>query len=137
MSIRPVVLQLPDDMYDRLQQRAEQAHHTLESELLEVLASAVTASDELSRNLAEALSSLAFLDDDDLWRAARSHLPKESAARLESLHLKAQRVGLTDREKTEEAALLRKYERCMLVRAEAAALLNHRGHDIHMLAPEM
>src|SRR5438128_12118073 len=135
MTIKPVTLKLPSHLYSRLKRRAEEAHRTLEAELLEVVASAVPVADELPAELNDAISPLALLDDEALWRAARSHLPAEAAVQMENLHLKRQREGLTEAEAQTLAGLVRQYERAMLVRAQAAALLKQRGHDVSKLAP--
>jgi len=79
----------------------------VEDELLEVVATAVPVADELPADLAEAISPLALLDDQALWRAARSHLPLEAAAEMEALHLKRQREGLTEAEIQTLAGLVR------------------------------
>ncbi len=134
MTIQSVTLNLPGHLYNRLKHRAEQAHRTVEAELLEVVASAVPVADELPAELNEAISPLALLDDEALWRAARSHLPVEAAAQMENLHLKRQREGLIEAEAQTLAGLVRQYERAMLVRAQAAALLKQRGHDVSELA---
>jgi hypothetical protein len=134
MAIQPVTLNLPSSLYKRLKRRAEQTHRTVEAELLEVVAQAVPVADELSSDLEEVLSPLSLLDDEALWRAARSHLPTEAADQLESLHLKRQREGLTEAESQTLAGLVRQYERAMLVRSQAVALLKQRGHDVSTLA---
>ena len=136
MTIQSVTLNLPGHLYNRLKRRAEQAHRTVEAELLEVVASAVSVADELPAELNEAISPLALLDDEALWRAARSHLPAEAAVQMENLHLKRQREGLTEAEAQTLAGLVRQYERAMLIRAQAAALLKQRGHDVSELAPK-
>jgi plasmid stability protein len=133
MTLQTVTLNVPDVLYTRLKQRAEQANRTVEAELLEVLATAVPAADELPADLQEAISPLALLDDESLWRAARSRLAAEVAAELENLHLKQQRESLTETEAETLAGLVRQYERAMLVRAQAAALLKQRGHDVSSL----
>src|SRR5436309_10341393 len=74
MTVQRVTLNVPRALYDRLERRAAQTHRTVEDVLLDVLATAVPLADELPRDLAEALSPLALLDDAALWRAARSHL---------------------------------------------------------------
>jgi hypothetical protein len=102
----------------------------VEAELLEVVASAVPVADDLPVDLAQAISPLALLDDEALWRAARSHFPAEAVAQMEQLHLKRQREGLTGSEAETLAGLVRHYERAMLVRAQAAALLKERGYDV-------
>lgn len=127
---RPVTLTLPAVLYERLQRRANQARHTVEDELLEVVATALPTEDALPPDLSEALSPLPLLDDTALWRAARSHLAAEFAAELEQLHIKRQREGLTEGETHTLARLVRQYERAMLVRAQAAAILKKRGHDV-------
>jgi hypothetical protein len=73
MTSQSVTLNLPGPLYDQLKRRAEQSHRTVEAELLEVVASAVPVVDDLPVDLAEAIAPLALLDDEALWRAARSH----------------------------------------------------------------
>jgi plasmid stability protein len=133
MPTQSVTLHLPDPLYQRLKRRAEQAHRALEDELLDVVAAAVPVADDLPAELTEALSPLALLDDQALWRAARTRLAADAAEELEGLHLKQQREGLSASEAEQAAALLRQYERVMLVRAQAAALLKQRGHDVSVL----
>jgi len=89
--------------------------------------------DELPADFAEAISRLKLLDNEALWRAARYCLPAEVATQIEELHLKRQREGLTDAEAKTLNGLMRQYERTMLVRAQAAALLKERGHDVSQL----
>ena len=55
-----------------------------------------------------------------------SRLPRE----LESLHIKRQREGLLECEAQELADLVWQYERFIVVRAQAAALLQQRGHAV-------
>ena len=133
MTVQVVTLHVPSPLYEQLKRRAAQAQRTVEAELLDVVATAVPVGDDLPADLAEALSPLALLDDVALWRAARSHLPVEAVAQLEDLHLKRQREGLDDAEAETLRGLVRQYERTMLVRAQAAALLKARGHDVSLL----
>ena len=130
MPSQSLLLQVPDELYDRLRQRAERTHRSIETELLNVLTAAVETPSELSDDLAEALAPLALLDDEALWRAARSHLDAQVATELEMLNVKQQGEGLLPSEDQRRLLLLRHYERAMLVRAQAAALLKERGHDV-------
>ncbi|HKZ86096.1 MAG TPA: hypothetical protein VJ793_20870 [Anaerolineae bacterium] len=133
MTVQSVTLNLPSALYARLKQRAERSRRTVEAELLEVVAAAVPIADELPVDLNEAISPLTLLDDDALWRAARSRLAPEAAADMERLHLKRQHEGLSEAEAQSLAGLVRQYERAMLVRAQAAALLKQRGFDVSEL----
>ncbi len=134
MTVYPIMLHLPDTLYRKIKERAEQAQRTVEAELLEVVARAVPAADRLPDDLQTALDALATLDDDALQRAAQSRLPGEASAEMERLNLKRQREGLTELEHQSLMALARQYERNMLVRAQAAVLLKERGHDISALS---
>lgn len=133
MLTQDITLRLPASLYQRLKQRADQARHSVEDELIDMLATATPVADELPLDLAEAVSSLATLDDASLWDAARNRLPAEAAEQLEQLHFKRQREGLTTAEAEEAAALVQRYERVMLVRARATAMLKERGHDVSAL----
>ncbi len=89
--------------------------------------------DQLSPDLKEAVAALRGLADEALRRAALDRFPEEDAARFTELNLKQQREGLTDDENRALDELRRGYERAMVVRAEAAALLKQRGHDVSKL----
>ena len=71
-----------------------------------------------------------FIMDAALWTAARATLTPEQRVRLEMLHDKQQREGLTEEERTEEQALIQLYRETQLVRAQAVALLKQRGYDV-------
>ena len=128
-----VTIRLPDSLYQQLERQADRTRRSIEDELLEMVAAAVPVADELSEDLAEAISPLVDFDDEALWRAARERIPADAAERLESLGQKRQREGLTAAKAQEAATLVRRCERAMLVRAHAAALLKQRGHDVSSL----
>jgi plasmid stability protein len=133
MAGQAITLHLPDDLYARLKRQAEETHRSVEEELVDIVSQGIPRSPTLPDDLAVAVSQLALLPDEALWRAARSHFPAKAATRLETLHLKRQRAGLDQIETQELAGLMRQYERAMLVRARAAALLAERGHDVSSL----
>lgn len=134
MTVQTLTVNVPERLYRCLKQRADQAHRSVEAEMLEVLATAAPVADELPADWAEVLASLSRLDDTVLWQEARRHLAVEVATQLEQLHLKRQQEGLTEAEAQALAELVRHYERAMLVRAQAAALLKQRGYDVRELA---
>jgi len=63
MSTQTLTLHLPDRLYARLQQRAQQSNRTLEAELVEVLSTAVPADESLPHPLAEEVARLDDMDD--------------------------------------------------------------------------
>lgn len=133
MTVHAVTLHVPSLLYEQLKRRAEQAQRTVEAELLDIVVTSVPIGDDLPADFAEAITPLELLDDEALWRSARCSLPAETATQMEDLHLKRQREGLTDSEVKTLDGLVRQYERTMLVRAQAAALLKERGHDVSQL----
>ncbi len=133
MSAHAITLHLPETLYQRFRQRAEWTHRSLETELLDAVASAVSVEDELSPTLVKALEALEKLDDDKLWRLAGEVIPREASQELEALHLKMRDEGLSREEDAARARLMQEYERSMLIRAQAAKLLKDRGRDISRL----
>jgi plasmid stability protein len=133
MSVHPITLSLPKNIYNRLRKRAEKSRRSVEMELLDMLTAAMPASEELPDILAAAIADLKLLDDDALWRAARTRLDAEQSAQMEGLHIKRQNEGLNAIEEQTLDGLVFRYERSLLVRSQAAALLKSRGHDISEL----
>jgi plasmid stability protein len=136
MSSRQITLDLPEAAFRRLQERALQTGRSVEEEAREVLASAVGEQDTLPADLDAAIAPMTLLSDAELWQACRTRLPQAAVEQLEALHFKRQREGLTEAEAATTAVLVHQYERVMLSRAQAAALLKQRGHDVSGLLPD-
>ncbi len=130
MSIQTLTLNVPESLYTQLKQCAERANRTAEEEAVGVLAAAMPVVDALPADLAQAVAVLSLLDDEALWRAARNRLGADVSAEIQDLHFKRQREGLTEAENQILSSLMRQYEKVMLVRAQATALLKQRGHDV-------
>jgi hypothetical protein len=121
---------MPVGLYERLKRRADEAHRSVEAEVLETVASAVPEEDSLSSDLEEIATRLALLDDDALWEIIQTHFPKEKSTRLADLHWKRQDTSLEQDEVQQAAQLAQELERFMFLRAQAMALLIQRGHEI-------
>lgn len=130
MNIHPVMVKLPKRLYNRVEKRARQTKRSVESELLAVVTQAMGKEDELPEELSSMLEDLSMLEDKALWRAARGGMKIAESTQMEKLHLKRQQKGLNESESQTLNRLVRQYEKHMLVRAQSAALLKHRGHDI-------
>lgn len=133
MPSQTVTLELPESLYERLRERAAQAHRSVEAEAREVLASVIQEPGTLPADLEAVLATLTLLNDAELWQAGRSRMPPDAADQLEALNHKQQRQGLTEAETATHTTLISQYERSMLIRAQAAALLKQRGHDVSSL----
>jgi hypothetical protein len=136
MPAHAITLHLPETLYERFRQRAEWSRRSLETELLEAVASAAPAEAELSPELIQAVETLKGLTDEELWRLAKTAMSQEASQELEALHLKQRDEGLSHNEDATRARLIQEYERTMLIRAQAAKLLKDRGNDVStLLAP--
>ena len=128
MSPQTLTVSVPASLYSRLQQSADGSQRSVEEEVLELLTSAL-ADHTVPRDLAETVASLSSLDDAQLWQVARGQLTGEASRELETLHWKRQREGLLSDEQQRAEELERLFDRIVLLRSEAAALLKQRGHD--------
>lgn len=136
MTIHTVTVNLPARIYERVQQQAQDKNRSVEDELTAVVETAVSLGEEwagVPSDLAEEAAQLALLDDDHLSRVARLTVPVEKSERMQALTWKQQREGLTEAEQQEAKQLQRLAHRVMLLRAEAAVLLQERGVDISSL----
>ena len=133
MSQQTLILNLPDDLYQRIKQHAEQSGRTLEEEAERVLAEGIPADEQMTPELERMLPSLALLDDAALWQAARNDLAREAAEEIRRLRAKRERKGLSDAEKQRFSDLLYQYDKGILIRAEAVVQLKERGYDVDVL----
>ncbi|WP_374688931.1 hypothetical protein [Promineifilum sp.] len=125
--MQSVTVQLPDNLYQRMRRRARERNRSVEDEVAAVVAQVVAATVPSTADLLEQLPHLA---DDDLWRAARLRVAADRAERMQLLVWKQQGEGLTAAEEDEAQQLQHYAQQVMLIRAEAAALLAERGHDV-------
>lgn len=130
MAVQAITVSLPGPLYERLARRAQRTHRSVEAELVDAVATLPDEPDELPADMAEAIAALHLLEDEDLWRAAGQCLAGEKTDRIEELHIKRQREGLSASENEALALLMKEYTRIMLVRSRAAAILKQRGHDV-------
>ncbi len=131
MTVRDVVLPLPEDLYVRLEQTARATRQSLTDMLLRSLRAG--SPPDWAQAPAESQADLAALDrlnDDALWRIARSQRSDADAALLQKLLEKNAADALTAAEQLELAAQVAEADRFMLRKAHAAALLQWRGHAV-------
>lgn len=138
MTYQPITVHLPQQLYDLARQRAQAKNRSVETELIEAVATGLTDGgeiDDISDDIATELSQLPFLTDEELWQAAQITIPSETAEQMEWLLWKAKAQGLNKTEQEDADRLQHLGQRTMLVRAEAALLLRSKGYDIARLKP--
>ncbi len=135
MALQTVTVHLPEILYQKIAQRAQQTQRSVEDELVEAVEAGLPVVGDLPAEVADEIAQLAFLTDDELWQAAESTLPETNSEQMQALVLKRQRERLTEAEQEEVERLRHRHDRNMLIRAKAAALLKERGHDVSRLGP--
>src|SRR5262249_41626002 len=96
---RPTVtLDLPPEVYNQLQQRAQRHRRRLEEEASLALAAAVSTPTVPPDDLETVLNALTTLDDDTLWQVSHSQPTVEDGILLQALVDKRRRIGLTPAE---------------------------------------
>jgi hypothetical protein len=128
-----LVLDLPSDVFAKLERAAEQKQRSVHDEAVRLLTRIVPEDDLLPPRTRAALTSLATLDDDDLWKAARKRPSTRSVGLWRALLAKRQTETLTEEDNRLLDDLEESFQRIALTRAEASLLLRDRGYDISSL----
>jgi len=134
MALQSITVQLPSGLYNRLKRRAEKSQRSIEAEVVDAVAGALPADDELSPELSRAVANLATADDAALWRAVRVQFPADKSTQLERLHIRRQAGVATEADARQAAELAAELEKFMFLRAQAMSFLMQRGHDLSALA---
>lgn len=133
MAIQSVTINLPEMLYRRVERRAKRVAASLEDELVAVVASGLSRSEDLPVQTLDALAQLDLMSDDELRRAAQLVVDPADNERMQLLLDKQESIGLGQGERQTAQQLLQHSDHVMLLRAKAAALLHKRGHDVTSL----
>lgn len=135
MALQTVTVNLSKQVYQKVQQLARDKNRSVEDELAAVVETALEHNSwaGVPSDIVDEVEQLRFLDDQHLWRAAQLTVSDEKSERMQLLSQKQTVEGLTVAEKEEIEQLQLLAQRIMLVRAEAAVLLQDRGHNISQL----
>ncbi|NOT54730.1 MAG: hypothetical protein HOP18_09020 [Deltaproteobacteria bacterium] len=117
-----VVLNLPDDTYERVTQFAAYAQRNVSEIVIDALTSMLPSLDTLAQ-----LRNIANLSDREVLALTELRMAPEADHRLSELLDRQQAGELTDLEGAELAALMRTYEIGLLRQSQALAEAVHRG----------
>ncbi len=133
MSLNKVTVTLSDRLYRRLQAMATENNQNI-ADILVAGAEAMFLLEEdeaqLPADVADELAAMRYYSDEALWQATQPHLSPTQQTRLEELTHRQGVESLTEAEQKELDMLLADYDRSVLYRAQAFALLTLRGHTI-------
>ncbi len=129
MTQQTMTITLPEDVFQRLHARSVRSKRPITEETVILLTSSLNA-DLVEPDIDELLAQLQHLTDAELWQAAAVKATAKEETQMQQLLDKQQRQGLTAEEVHEQQQLAIYFERIMLTRAQAAALLKQRGYDV-------
>jgi hypothetical protein len=131
MVTHELVVQIPDQIYRRLEHMAQEIDQPVETIVLTSITGNLPPSlDDVPADLCEDLRALQMLDDGALWAVARSRLSPAKQARLETLLARNSAGALTEAEREELTRLGEETDRLNLRKAQAYALLRWRGFPL-------
>ncbi|MBC7810045.1 MAG: hypothetical protein H7175_02805 [Burkholderiales bacterium] len=128
MSQQPVLLQIPDELYDRVRQVAENSNRPLENVLLDSLS--LMFGEDTETLSPEALESFS---DVQLWALVYRRLAWSTDVRLQELTALGKQGLLSSDQELEMERLIAAYDRYVLIRSKALLLLKKRGHDVESI----
>ncbi|MCE7946667.1 MAG: hypothetical protein DYG88_04475 [Chloroflexi bacterium CFX4] len=126
-------ISIPEALYDKAKQLAEQMARPIDEVIRSHLAQALEdvllalPTDERAE-----LRALAHLSDDTLWTIAREQMAVATQVRMQMLMDKHSAGSLEALEHEELEQLVERGQRLTLRKAEAMQLLMGRGYSIHM-----
>jgi hypothetical protein len=131
MTVQTITLRLPENLYLRLQQAAHATRRSLDDVLLHaVQIGSPPRWDDAPTEFQADLAALDRLDDEALWHLARGRKREADMDKYQELLDKNASGILTASDREELSDLRTEYDRMMLCKAHAAALLRWRGYQM-------
>ena len=128
--MQTITLQLPNEIYTRLELAASAIKQPLETVLLRIVETSLPPLDDTPPEFQKDIEALETMNDEELWEVMLSKVPPTQQRKLHRLLNKNQSGTLTPREGKELESLQFQADKVMLRKAHAAVLLKWRGHRI-------
>ncbi|HRJ44460.1 MAG TPA: hypothetical protein PL105_21375 [Caldilineaceae bacterium] len=128
-----LTITLPDAVFQKLTRVAQLTYQTIDEVVASTVETSLPGATDLPDGLAAELAAMYLYSDDALWAAVQPSLSPYELRRMEQLGDLVDERELTPREEAEQMDLLSAYDRSVLRRAQALALLKQRGHDLRSI----
>ena len=130
MSETQVTVELPVAVFEQLQVAAREQHRSIREIVRDLVLRELPGLPSLPPDVKTELAAFTGLSNEVLWLLARSTMTEAEQQELARLNDEAQRRPLTEAEQARQQALVEVYDRVLLRRAQAVALLKARGSDL-------
>lgn len=128
---RTVTLQLPENIFLRMQQAAQATRQSLEDIFLRAIEVGSPPDwDDIPAEFQADIAALDRLDDATLWRVARTKKMESDMIYYQELLDKNADGTISEEESRTLTGLRAEFDRSMLAKAHAVALLRWRGYAI-------
>jgi plasmid stability protein len=124
------MLELPEDIYERLRRAAKAMNRPMEKALVDIVRAATPSLEKVPVEYHAELDAMEDSGDAALLRIANGSLGPAKHRRMERLLEKNQRGALSDRERQVLSELRAEGDRLMLKRSYAILLLKYRGRSL-------
>ncbi len=131
-----VSISLPERLFQKLKRVADLTHRSVEEVAATSLEVALPADQNLPVELADELAAMRLFSDDALWAATTPSLTATEEQQLLDLNMTAGERDLSSEETAEQQRLIDAYQRSVIRRAQALAILAQRGHNISHIVGE-
>lgn len=136
MSSAMVSIDLPERLFQKLKRVADLTHRSVEEVAATSLEVALPTDQNLPADLADELAAMRLFSDDALWAATSPSLTPTEEQQLLHLNVAAGERELSSEETAEQQRLIDAYQRSVIRRAQALAILAQRGHNISQIVEE-
>ena len=131
-ATRPIQLDLPAALYERIAEAAARADRQVDDILVDTLA---LLFDAPALNWERLATTMDALSDAELWALAYRRAAWTTTTRLHDLTAHGQSAQLSPAEQRELDDLTDEIDRIMVLRSSALLVLQRRGHDIRNYLP--
>lgn len=126
----PITIELPSPIAEQLEEEANRQNTNVQDLVREFILENWSGHPSLPDDVRAELAAFYRLSDNVLWLVARTTLSPGEQQELAELNDEANARNLTSEEEARREELLSAYDRVMVRRAQATAILQSRGHDI-------
>ena len=121
-----ISINIPDELYEQLQEIADQSQNSVEATILGTLKLLFRPSSDLKARLA----FMESLSNEHLWEIAHQNLSDEETKRLHELIALGKQIPLSDEQTRELNQLVDREDYQILLRSKALLILKERGQNI-------
>jgi hypothetical protein len=133
MSVHPVIVELPEEIYKRVERTAQGLRQSIEHALIKIVETGLPSLAKIPPAYRPELEAMEIMSDNELWKIARSEMPGLQQDRLDDLLRKSQAEGLNEIEQLELDRLHDDVNRLTIRKSYAYVLLKWRGYQIPKL----